>query len=81
MNDRTYNGWTNRATWLVNVWFNPESKSDVQMARETLEEAIDNAPDFLRDFIDADVNWEELESHFDEEEEEESDDESEEAEA
>ncbi len=41
--DNTYNGWTNRATWLVNVWFNPESKADVQSAREQLEEAIDNA--------------------------------------
>ena len=68
MIDHTYNGWTNRATWLVNVWFNPESKDDVQMARETLEEAIDNCPAFLRDFIDSDINWEELESHFEEEE-------------
>lgn len=62
----SYNGWTNRATWLVNVWFNPESVSDVQMARETLESAIDELPDFLRDFVDADVNWKELESHFEE---------------
>lgn len=60
----SYNGWTNRATWLVNVWFNPESISDVQMARETLEAAIDQLPDFLRDFVDADVNWQELEAHF-----------------
>jgi hypothetical protein len=66
-----YNGWTNRATWLVNVWFNPESKSDVDMARETLEEAHDNCPDFLRDFIDLDINWDELRAHCVEEEEEE----------
>lgn len=71
MSDRTYNGWTNRVTWLVNVWFNPESKADVQFAREQLEEAIDQCPDFLKDFIDTDINWDELESHFDEEEEEE----------
>ena len=69
MNDRTYNGWTNRATWLINVWFNPESKSDVQYAREQFEEAVDSLPDFLRDFIDDDINWNELESHFEEEEE------------
>jgi hypothetical protein len=30
-----YNGWTNRATWLINVWFEPESREQVQMARET----------------------------------------------
>jgi len=68
MNDRTYNGWTNRATWLINVWFNPESKEDVQMAREQLESDIDALPDYLKDFIDTDINWDELESHFDEEE-------------
>lgn len=69
MSDHTYNGWTNRATWLVNVWFNPESKSDVCMAKIALEDAIDACPDFLKDFIDADVNWEELAAHFDEDEE------------
>ena len=66
-----YNGWTNRETWLVSVWFNPESKADVQMAKETIEDAYDKAPDFLRDFCDIQsIDWEELESHFEEEEEE-----------
>ena len=71
MDNREYNGWTNRATWLVNVWFNPESKEDVQFAREQLEEAIDQLPDFLKDFVDTDINWGELESHFEDEDEEE----------
>lgn len=69
MNDGTYNGWTNRTTWLINVWFNPESKSDVQYARKQFEEAVDSLPDFLRDFINDDINWDELESHFEEESE------------
>lgn len=72
MSDTTYNGWTNRATWLVNVWFNPESKEDVIYAREALEEAAENVPNFLRDFLCIDeINWDELESHFEDEETEE----------
>lgn len=67
----TYNGWTNRATWLVNVWFNPESRADVQSARDALQEAEDSVPDFLRDFLCTDeINWDELEEQFEETEEE-----------
>jgi len=74
MSDNTYNGWTNRATWLVNVWFNPESREDLAMARETLESAIEELPDFLKDFVDTDINWSELEAHFDEDESDEDED-------
>lgn len=67
-----YNGWSNRETWLVNVWFNPESREDVEAARYTLEEAVDSLPDFLRDFVSVDaVDWDELLAHFEEEEVEE----------
>jgi hypothetical protein len=70
MNDRTYNGWTNRATWLVNVWFNPESIADVESARDALQEAEDSIPDFLRDFLRTDeINWDELSEHFEDREE------------
>ena len=66
MTDTTYNGWTNRATWLVNVWFNPESASDVDAARDQLEDAADAAPDYLRDFLCLwEINWDELRAHFD----------------
>jgi capsid portal protein len=66
MTDRTYNGWTNRATWLVNVWFNPESRADVESAKYTLEEAEEAIPDYLRDFLCTDeINWDELSEAFD----------------
>jgi hypothetical protein len=63
------NGWTNRATWLIELWFNPESVQDVQAAKEQFETEIEKLPDFLKDFIDSDVNWEELEEQFKEDEE------------
>ena len=66
----SYNGWSNRETWLVNVWFNPESKDDVYFAQETLEEqynAIPNGP--LKDMLDFDaINWQELLDHFEDDE-------------
>lgn len=74
MSQSTYNGWSNRATWLVNVWFNPESKSDVEMAKLAIEEAEESMPDFMKDFLCTDeINWNELEDHFNEEESEEED--------
>jgi len=70
MNDRTYNGWTNRATWLVNVWFNPETREDVESARYAIEEAEESIPDFMRDFLCiSEINWTELLEHFEEAEE------------
>ena len=70
MSDNTYNGWTNRATWLVNVWFNPENLDDVQSARAVIEEAEDAMPDYMRDFLcTSEINWDELEAHFEETEE------------
>ena len=71
MTDRTYNGWTNRATWLVNVWFNPETREDVESARYAIEEAEESVPDFMRDFLcTSEIYWSELLEHFEETEEE-----------
>ena len=71
MTDRTYNGWTNRATWLVNVWGNPESREDVESLRAMLEEQYDELPNgILKDMLDlSEINWNELLEHFEEEEE------------
>jgi len=69
----SYNGWTNRETWLVNVWFDPQSRADVHMAREVLEEQYDDIPNGpLKDMVDImAINWDELFEHFEEETEEE----------
>ena len=67
-----YNGWTNRATWLVNVWGNPESRDDLDMLKVDLEEQYDALPNgIIKDMLDLDeINWEELAEAFDEEKEE-----------
>lgn len=63
-----YNGWSNRETWLVNVWFNPESKDDVEFARSIIDEQYDSIPDgVIKDMIDIEaINWDELMEHFEE---------------
>lgn len=77
MSDSTYNGWTNRETWLVNVWFNPESKSDVEFARDVIDEQYYSLPDGpLKDMIDINaINWDELLGCFDDEDEQSEEDE------
>lgn len=64
----SYNGWKNRATWLINIWFEPQSKNDVYSAKEFFESEIDRIPDFLKDFVDQDIDWDELLNHLEEEE-------------
>ena len=68
-----YNGWTNRETWLVNVWYNPESKEDIDYLEETLEdefyELVGGSANIYTDLIDFHViNWDELREHFDDDE-------------
>ena len=64
--DNTYNGWTNRETWLVNLWFGDhwQCEADVQSSREWIEEKIYGLETWIQDFIDLDaINWDELEEH------------------
>ena len=58
----TYNGWRNRATWLVNVWYNPETEVDLDCAREDLESQVEAlGPCCLTDLIDlSEIDWREL---------------------
>ena len=63
------NGWTNRATWLVNLWYNPETKSDIAFLEETLEEDFNDMMEekfgtlahFYTDLIDfTTIDWRQL---------------------
>lgn len=67
----SYNGWSNHETWLVNVWFNPESREDVENARSILEEQYDMLPNGpLKDMVNINaIDWEELLSHFEDQDE------------
>lgn len=66
----SYNGWSNRETWLVNLHFELNSKTDLIMAKETIEEWFDKLADpsregynaFIWDYIDPSlIDWRELE--------------------
>jgi hypothetical protein len=66
----TYNGWTNRETWLINLYLEPNTEADVDFAMEYMEDLIDGIDPLLRDFIDLSlINWEELKDALDKEEE------------
>ena len=71
-----YNGWTNRNTWLINLWFGDiireELEEDAATSAEMLEgmimdiihEEIKLCSLMLRDFVDFDgINWGEIWEH------------------
>ena len=69
--DNTYNGWTNRETWLINVWYSPETLEDLDYIREELDSAVERlmeggvvANNVLIDMLGInEINWRELEEH------------------
>lgn len=57
----SYNGWSNRETWLINVWFNPESPEDVDSIESQVMDDYEQLPDYIKDFVDiGQINWQEL---------------------
>ena len=66
------NGWTNRETWLMNLWFEYETQAELDDIRslleEELEEVRDTVPDYLVDmlgvnFVMEEIDWDELAGH------------------
>jgi hypothetical protein len=74
--EKTYNGWTNYATWRVNleVFDGSEGPWDHHSAKEIAEEIIYESTtegigrDYALAFL-ADVNWHEIAEHYTETEE------------
>ena len=70
-----YNGWTNRETWVINLWlgdyFQDVADEGQQLMADYIEETVwdmleeANIPDMFKDMIDLNaVNWRELEQHY-----------------
>jgi len=77
MTNNTYNGWTNRATWLINVWYSPTT-ADLDWIKDELENRVADLAnsDSMSDRVLADminlneVNWDELADSLEDPEEE-----------
>ena len=66
------NGWRNRETWLINLWFEYENQEELDdihnLLEEELDELRDKIPDYLVDllglnFVMNEIDWDELGGH------------------
>jgi hypothetical protein len=67
MANNTYNGWKNRETWLVNLWYGDtwDCVEDVRITEILLDEKYEDLGNgIMRDMIDWQaIDWEQLRSH------------------
>jgi 5-bromo-4-chloroindolyl phosphate hydrolysis protein len=65
----TYNGWRNRETWLIMLWYAPLTKTDIKWIREDFEEQLQSIPTLFREFIDKNIiDWDGLRDALEDEE-------------
>ena len=61
------NGWSNRETWLVNLWFSPGTEDEVNYIEETLEDEFIDIHSNHSIYVDlmnfGAINWNELRGH------------------
>lgn len=68
MSPNTYNGWTNRETWLVNIWFMDGMDAEEAVSAGYLQEMVEEyvyekieTCGFIADMIDLGcIDWEAL---------------------
>ena len=73
-----YNGWTNKETWLVNLWLGEyiteEQEAGMEITSDHLRATVENMRDdtsplwgLFSDLLEmalASVNWEEIAAHY-----------------
>ena len=75
MTKTDYNGWTNRETWVINLWlgeyFQDVANDGQHLMADYIESTVwdmfeeANIPDMFKDMIDLNaVDWRELEQHY-----------------
>jgi len=78
-----YNGWTNKETWLVNLWLGAnlevDQESSIQITADYIEELVEFLLEydimqhgFVRDLLNCalgEVNYDEIAAHYAREEE------------